>query len=68
MTGMAWPKYVINLAANSVRIDNVRHQRDAQGVQFERRGPVPMIVMGLSPDPADPAALVAIYRRLLAQV
>ncbi|WP_224816140.1 glycosyltransferase family 25 protein [Hasllibacter sp. MH4015] len=31
-----WPSFVINLAANTVRMDNVRGQFEAQGIEFER--------------------------------
>lgn len=31
-----WPSYVINLADNITRMDNVRAQLDAQGIAFER--------------------------------
>ena len=36
MTRPLWPCYVINLADNTVRMDNVRAQLDAQGIAFER--------------------------------
>lgn len=36
MTAPLWPTYVINLRDNTVRMDNVRRQLDAQGIGFER--------------------------------
>ncbi|MEJ6390422.1 glycosyltransferase family 25 protein [Gymnodinialimonas ulvae] len=36
MTDRMWPIHVINLAENTVRLDNVRRQLDAQGLAFER--------------------------------
>lgn len=36
MTRPIWPAYVINLAANTVRLDHVRRQLEAQNIEFER--------------------------------